>query len=162
MISAAARTSAFTAPLNPPGDVGSDRPVSSPSQATADQYNAWAQRLRQKRVNAQRAIADDESTADPLAANWSSTNVFTESQRVADNDLRAHHDPVGVSAAYAVLGLDMGTPLDEVDARYRILAKRHHPDRFIGADEAVQREHAEMFRAISTARDVVRMSFGGL
>lgn len=170
VISAAARTNAFTTLAGStidPGltrDPGSTATTRTPDTATADQYSAWAERLRQKRVSAQRDIAGTapDPAGPPREAHWSSQSVFTESQRVVDNDLGAHRDPVGISAAYAVLGLESDASLDEIDARYRRLAKQHHPDRFITSDAATQREHAERFRSINTARDVVRQSLGAI
>jgi hypothetical protein len=46
--------------------------------------------------------------------------------------------------AYAILGLRQGTSLAEVRRRYLLLAKRWHPDRFVGESGATQTAEEQM------------------
>lgn len=48
--------------------------------------------------------------------------------------------PPEVLAAYERLGLQPGTPMEEVDRRRRELMKRYHPDRFADADKRARAE----------------------
>jgi len=61
--------------------------------------------------------------------------------------------PPDVLAAYHRLGLDAGSPLEEVRRKRRELVKRYHPDRFV---DPRQRERAERLTAeINAAHDII-------
>jgi curved DNA-binding protein CbpA len=55
--------------------------------------------------------------------------------------------------AYEVLGVGEAAALDEIEARFRILAARYHPDR---ADAADRHLLEESFKRVSAARDALR------
>jgi DnaJ like chaperone protein len=58
----------------------------------------------------------------------------------------ARHVSLGAADPYAVLGIERGTPFDEVRQRYRRLVAENHPDRLVA------RGVPEEFLAIATTR----------
>lgn len=58
-------------------------------------------------------------------------------------------------AALALMGLDVPLTLDEIKARYRVLAKRHHPDRNAGSRAA-----ADTLKKINMAFTVLSAAWG--
>lgn len=61
--------------------------------------------------------------------------------------------PPQVLAAYHRLGLDAGSPLEEVHGRRRELVKRFHPDRFVDPEQRVRAE--KLTAEINAAHDVI-------
>lgn len=61
--------------------------------------------------------------------------------------------PEPVPAAHEVLGVALDAAREEVERAFRELAKRYHPDKFAGLDEAFQALAHEKFKRISAARD---------
>lgn len=121
----------------------------------AARYNEWAERLRDKRKAAQERQRQDQLGASPADTRgptyWSTDALFAESQRVDDEEQRVRPDPHRVQELLAVLELQ-GTPSpDAIADAYRRLAKVHHPDRFVQADEATQAAHAVRMREIIDA-----------
>lgn len=60
-----------------------------------------------------------------------------------------------VTDPYVVLGLKRGAPLKAVKARYRELARQHHPDKQHGATDAERARHEERFKEVTTAYHVI-------
>lgn len=58
--------------------------------------------------------------------------------------------------ALEILGLDETAGPDQVRARYRLLAKKFHPDRHIHLGEAAAREAAARFREVQAAYEELR------
>jgi DnaJ-domain-containing protein 1 len=109
--------------------------------------SAWAERLRQKRVRDQaRILGLDE--ADEPRGYWHADHVRREP--VVDLTDPRTAEPLGV------LGLAPGAGDAEVAAAYRRLAKAHHPDRWLTADESVRRQHAEEMLRVNAAYAALR------
>ena len=53
--------------------------------------------------------------------------------------------------AYAALGLEPGAGSVEIQAAYRELSKKHHPDRLLGAPEADRRHSEQRMRDLNEA-----------
>lgn len=62
---------------------------------------------------------------------------------------------------YAVLGLPHAADLAAVKARYRELARRHHPDKLHAAGEDERRRSEELFKDITVAYQVILEGGGG-
>jgi len=56
---------------------------------------------------------------------------------------------------YEVLGVAREATSDEISRAYKTLAKKHHPDRHATMSEDVRRAHAEAFKEISDAHDIL-------
>ena len=133
--------------------------AADPSQPDprAERYNEWAERLKAKR---RRLTSDLDGS--PAPSNWSTDALFEESRRVEDDELHSDHrpNPWRVQELLAVLDLREGATAAEVGDAYRRLAKAHHPDRFVEADDDVQEYHAhkmrEIIRAYRTLKDLQR------
>jgi DnaJ-class molecular chaperone len=54
------------------------------------------------------------------------------------------------------LDLREGANLDDVSRAYKQLAKQHHPDRFVEADEDTRRFHQERMACINQAYRTLR------
>lgn len=136
------------------------RPADADPVARAAAYNDWANRLRAKRVNAQRTIAAQQSAEAGEATGdrptyWSPDAVFTESRRV-DEDTADRPNPWRVQELLEVLDLRDGASQDELTRAYKQLAKQHHPDRFAEADADTRRYHEERMARINQAYQTLR------
>ena len=130
----------------------------------AAQYAAWAERMRTKRAAAKARIAADAASgstgpdgpASGAAASggptyWTTDALFAESRRVEEQELVGRPDPAVVRELLAVLDLRDGADPDQLTAAYRRLAKEHHPDRFVHADDATRRFHEERMLEVNRA-----------
>jgi len=118
----------------------------APDPATAQRYEAWAERMRAKRVRDQARIAgDDGPGASTGPGYWAADDVISDAQRAAVIGTPDRVECLGV------LGLDLSATTDDIATTYRALAKTHHPDRWASADAAVQQEHAEAMMRINAA-----------
>ncbi|WP_334143894.1 J domain-containing protein [Rhabdothermincola sp.] len=156
-----------TRPEPEPVGAGDENPLRSlgdvfggagPRDEQAERYAAWAERLREKRRSARQTIAEADGTHPPGRSHsyWDPAQVYRESERVEQQaalDRPRTHD---VHAAYAALELPTGATAEQVEARYRQLVKRHHPDRHRHEPEDVQAFHAQRFRIVSDARALLR------
>jgi DnaJ domain len=61
---------------------------------------------------------------------------------------------------YSVLGVKIGAPLKDVKARYRELARIHHPDKLHGLSEEDLKRHEEKFKEITAAYHLI-LGMGG-
>lgn len=140
----------------------------------AQQYAAWAERMRTKRAAAKARIAADQqavgaaagATGAPRAEGapgptyWTTDALFAESRRVGEQEAAARPDPTVVAELLAVLDLREGADPDQLAAAYRRAAKAHHPDRFVHADEATRRFHEERMLEINRAHGQLRALLG--
>jgi DnaJ-domain-containing protein 1 len=122
--------------------------------AKAARYNDWAERMRDKRTRNQaqaREIQDRAAgiTRDPTY--WNSDALFEESRRVDQEELLERPNPWRVTELLAVLDLRDGASATEIGDAYRRLAKTHHPDRFIEADENTREFHEQKMREVIDA-----------
>ena len=129
----------------------------------AAQYAAWAERMRTKRAATKARIAADAAAGPGTAASagdrptstgptyWTTDALFAESRRVEEQELVGRPDPMAVRELLAVLDLRDGADPDQLTAAYRRLAKEHHPDRFVHADEATRRFHEERMLEVNRA-----------
>ena len=132
-----------------------------PVEERAALYSDWADRMRAKRVNAQRTIAERhaEATGTVLPGQdapsyWRTDAVFATAGD--DVDPGSRPNPWRVQELLEVLDLREGATRDDVSRAYRDLAKQHHPDRFAGADDDVRRFHEERMAMINSAYSALR------
>lgn len=123
--------------------------LSEPAPEQTDQYSAWADRMRSKRTRNQEMIAG-EPTEEP-ATYWNTETVFTESERVAQEEVVNRPDPLVVHNLLKTLGLQTGATTVDITSAYKQLVKAHHPDQYLQADEATQAFHDERMREVNTA-----------
>ncbi len=131
-----------------------------PVEERAAMYSDWADRMRAKRVNAQRTIAERHAEAtgtgptEESPSYWRTDAVFagTDDDHAPD----ARPNPWRVQELLEVLDLREGATRDDVSRAYRDLAKQHHPDRFVDADEEVRRFHEARMARINTAYSALR------
>lgn len=125
----------------------------------ADTYQAWVGRLRAKRARNQETIGrlrdGDPGRRDP-AGYWDPAAVFADGAHLDADVPGDRPDPLRVAAALRTLGLGSQATATEVEARYRALARHHHPDAHPHADPATRADHERRFREITAARDVLR------
>ncbi len=60
-----------------------------------------------------------------------------------------------LESAYAILECSPGDSVETLDAAYRRLMARHHPDRVVDAAEEVRAQAEERARAINAAYDTI-------
>lgn len=138
-----------------------DQPGHAPTSSDrAAQYSDWAERMRIKREQAKARIqaastpdgADSRrNVAQPGPTYWTTDALYAESRRVAEEEAGRRPDPTRTAALLATLGLGEDATPGEVASAYRRLAKDHHPDRFVEADETVRQHHADRMRDINRA-----------
>ena len=120
-------------------------------------YSDWAMRMKEKRVAEAAATATPVVDEEPVSAMWSTDALYQqveedEAPRVeVQTGEHARSNPWRVKNLLAVLDLREGASPDEIGNAYRRLAKLHHPDRFVDADEATQTFHAARMRGIIDA-----------
>lgn len=119
----------------------------------AAQYREWAERLRVKREVAKDRIRGAASTEPPTY--WRTEDVYRESQRLADEEVPQRADPI-VQDLLAVFGITGDPSPRQVEVAFRRLAKEHHPDRHVGADDATRAYHLEQMRRINEAYSRLR------
>jgi DnaJ-class molecular chaperone len=119
------------------------------SAARADDYEAWAARLQDKRTTAKQKYVGATPDVEHLTY-WDSEHVFSESERLTADD-RGTTKGVDLAPAYAALGLDPAASSKDVERAFRQLAKEHHPDRHVAADEAAREFHLTRMRRINDA-----------
>lgn len=134
-------------------DVTIDLDEAEPTAERAEQYRDWAERLRVKRSVAQDRI---RGTATEESANyWRTEDVYRESRRLADEEVPRPADPL-VQELLAVFGLTGEPSPRQVEVEFRRLAKEHHPDRHVDADEATRAYHLHQMRRINEAYSRLR------
>ncbi|MFN8039076.1 MAG: J domain-containing protein [Acidimicrobiales bacterium] len=132
-----------------------------PVEERAAMYSDWAERMRAKRVNAQRTIAERQAETtgarpaeEEAPSYWRTDSVFaTAGDEHAPGD---RPNPWRVQELLEVLDLREGATRDDVSRAYRDLAKQHHPDRFADADDEVRRFHEARMAKINTAYSALR------
>lgn len=65
-----------------------------------------------------------------------------------------------MAEAFQVLGLESGTPREEVRKRYRQLVREHHPDRYATMGEEMQKTATRRFQAIQEAWEYLDRNMG--
>lgn len=132
------------------GELGGPPMNAEDEKAKAARYNDWAERMRDKRMRAQeQARLIHDRTAPP--SYWNSDALYEESRRLDHEELHERPNPWRVSELLAVLDLRDGASPHDIGDAYRKLAKVHHPDRFVEADEEVRAFHEQKMRAIIDA-----------
>lgn len=124
------------------------------SATRADDYEAWAARLQQKRTTSQQKYLGASPDDDHLTY-WDSEHVFAESERVTADE-RSSAKGVDLAPAYAALDLDPTASAKDVERAFRRLAKQHHPDRHVASDEPTREFHLARMRRINDAYDQLR------
>ena len=124
--------------------------ASTTTDDKAKQYGDWAERMREKRLRAQRARFGQSEDADPNA-HWSADALFAESQRLDEEERYDRPNPWRVGELLAEFDLREDATPAEVTSAYKRLAKAHHPDRYVAADGATQQEHGARRAAINRA-----------
>lgn len=115
----------------------------------AGAYREWAERLRDKREANRRRIRGEVD--EPVVNYWTADNVFRESRRLADEETPRRADHEAVQDLLAVFGIAGQPQPRQVEMEFRRLAKAHHPDRHVGADDATREYHLDQMRRINEA-----------
>lgn len=113
--------------------------------ARAARYSDWAERMRDKKSRLH------QEQDGPVPSYWTTDALFEESRRLEHEELHTKPNPWRVQELLAVLDLRTGATPHDIGDAYRKLAKQHHPDRYVQADEATQRFHAERMITIADA-----------
>ena len=127
----------------------SDQPSPRLFQTTqrAEDVQAWAQRMRDKR-----AARQAEAAPKPKADNyWSADALFADSRHVAEEERLSANTREARTALLASFGLGPTATLQEVTQAFHQLAKLHHPDRYALASPEVQAHHSEAMSRINSA-----------
>jgi DnaJ-domain-containing protein 1 len=97
--------------------------------------------------------ATSGADASTPGAYWDSNTLFEESRRLEES-----RDPtvMGERELLAEFGLSESASKVQVQAAYRRLAKEHHPDRWVDADESVQEQHAQRMLEITAVYQALR------
>ncbi len=119
-------------------------------------YQAWADRLRAKRDKAKQFVADHaEPSTENQASYWSTDALFAESARVRDHEAATACTAREMADRKVQLASDLGLrgeiSLSSANNAWRRLAKLHHPDRYLAADQSVQDHHAAEMIKVNTA-----------
>ncbi len=142
--------------------LAADGPSSDDRSAS---YADWAQRMKDKRTNAQNKIANATegvawaSLGEPSVGTtnyWTTDALYAESRRVDEEELTERPNPWRVGELLATLDLREDASSTDVAVAYKKLAKAHHPDRYVSADEATQIFHAERMMTINKAYRALR------
>lgn len=112
----------------------------------AERYSVWAERMHEKR----RRLHQDNA-GEPAPSYWTTNALFEESRRVEEDEAAIRPNPWHVQELLATLDLREGATSSQISDAYRRLAKTHHPDRYLEADEATQEFHAGRMRDIISA-----------
>lgn len=152
----------------PPEPLVAEHPADSPvaRDPRADAYANWAARMQEKRARTQAKIAGagdgiswaklEGGDCSESQGYWTTDVLFAESQRVADEELSSRPNPWRIAELLAIFDLsDDATPQQISDA-YKSLAKAHHPDRYVSADEETQQFHADRMTSINRAYHALR------
>jgi hypothetical protein len=124
----------------------------------AERYEAWADRLGVKRQVAQASIRDASLQDRPRETGpsyWTEDILFMDAasndelQRVADPT------PEQLREFFQLLEVPDDASLPEITQSYRVLAKKHHPDLFIEADDETRARNEAKMRAINIAHRVL-------
>jgi DnaJ-domain-containing protein 1 len=122
----------------------------------AERVSAWADRMRQKRARDQATILGDAAPKAGPADYWSSEHVSGGDDAATDPGVA--DDPSRRARLLGQLGLTPDASSDDAAGAYRRLAKRHHPDRWAGADEDTRTRNAEEMMRINAAYRALRVS----
>jgi preprotein translocase subunit Sec63 len=101
-------------------------------------------------------LAGDEGEGDPLGPRWSTEHVFSESERVARQELARTKDPFVIAELLRVLGLEWSASAADIDEAHKQLAKLHHPDLHHDADAATRAHHVEQMQRVNNAYEALR------
>lgn len=123
--------------------------MAEPPEEEASKYSDWADRMRAKRSRSQ-AIYEPE-TEQQTPNYWAVDNLFLDSERLGQAELASRPDPTIVHELFSVLDLRDGASEDEICTAYKRLVKKHHPDRYVEADEQTRTYHEERIRDINAA-----------
>jgi len=128
----------------------SNQPSSRLFQTTqrAEDVQAWAQRMRDKRA-ARQAEANGE--APPASTYWSSDALYEESRHVAEEERLTANTTESRNALLASFGLGPSATPHDVTQAFKQLAKLHHPDRYVSSSPEVQAHHSEAMTRINSA-----------
>lgn len=127
----------------------SERRPSVRAHGTAADYAAWRERIRTRRQEKVAATERGPDAAPPPTGVWWSEDLLAS----------PHEGEPGwlpVADLWHQIGVAPGASLGEVTSAYRQIAKAHHPDLHMNADEITRREHAERFRFLAIAYRALR------
>ncbi len=116
----------------------------------ANQYNEWAERMRQKRQR-NRDLINGSKTQTGRSTYWTADALFADSKMVEQEELTERPNPWRARELLSMLDLDANAEASEIGEAYRKLAKAHHPDRFVTADPETQQFHADKMTTINKA-----------
>ena len=103
-------------------------------------YQAWKDRLSQTEAAERAASVPDEVTVAPdsTSSYWSAESLFRDSELETEKEQRASDEErervERAAELLGVLGLPADATLDDAAARYKVIAKKLHPDRHHDSD----------------------------
>lgn len=106
-------------------------------KGAAEEWRAAEERRAAEESQRRAAAGEDQATRETPWTSW-----------------QPRRYPPSVIHAYERLGLDTGTPLEEVNRKRRNLVKRYHPDRFADPEKRARAE--ELTSRINAAHDTIR------
>lgn len=119
-------------------------------------YSAWAGRLHDKSVRDHATILGEPVDPNPPTGYWSSESVLSGDDLISDAGIVP--EQMRRNRLLFELGLTPGASAAEVSRAYRALAKVHHPDRWVEADEATRAHHAEKILHVNAVYQALRRS----
>lgn len=124
------------------------------NEVDAQRYSAWASRLRDKSERDHATILGSPVDPNRSAGYWQSESVLSGNDPVGDPGVAP--DQMRRIRLLIELGLSPEATAAEVSMAYRGLAKVHHPDRWVEADEDTRAHHAEKIVRINAVYQALR------
>jgi hypothetical protein len=124
----------------------------------AQRYGDWAQRLGAKRQVAQASIRDaalQDRDREPLPSYWTEDVLFMDSVSTEDVQKVTEPSPEQLREFFHLLEVSDDASLPQITQSYRVLAKKHHPDLYVEADEETRAHHEAKMREINIAHRVL-------
>jgi len=132
-------------------------------QSRDEAYQAWFDRMRNKRASAPSPAPDPSAGNAPNAAGgyWSTDNLFRDSELQAERDSEERARRGEIASLLARLGLGPDASWADVNAAYKRLAKEHHPDRNIDKTTRTSQHHLEEMMELNRVHRTLRSLMAG-
>ena len=138
-------------------DLGGLSDADDPEQAA--RVNAWRERLAAKSQRARSYTFREEP--EPMSTSyWSEEVLFAESRDAEEAMLDDATDRATIDGLLLDWGLPPEATAADVNLAFRRLAKVHHPDRWVLADETTQLDHEAAMRRVNRIYAVLTKALG--